>query len=193
MQMIKSHCPVCGRIYIGDICACQRGGRYRELICECGSAAKEVYIDDLGEWALCGNCLREILNDDKDSMDDPISQGAVRMVPVVDDDQIDGNPYGLTRRQLQIADLSNLRNGEIAEKLMISPHTVQAHMKTILRKLNVRSRREIRYVIRGDDNRKGLNETSELFTKNSILTVSITFTDTLQSIQEILSTIYKTS
>ncbi|MEA3439129.1 MAG: LuxR C-terminal-related transcriptional regulator [Chloroflexota bacterium] len=191
--MIKPHCSVCGRFYIGNICACQRGGRYHELICECGSVAKEVYIDDLGEWALCENCLKEILDDDGDSMDEPTGQEAVGKLPVDDDSQIDGNPFGLTRRQLQIADLSNLRNGEIAEKLMISPHTVQAHMKTILRKLNVRSRREIRYVIQGVDNRKGLNETSELFSKNSILTVSITFTDTLQRIQEILSMIFKTS
>lgn len=54
------------------------------------------------------------------------------------------NPAGLTNRQLQVLKLllQQLTNTEIAERLFISPKTVEHHVSTILTKLNVSSRKE---------------------------------------------------
>jgi len=51
-------------------------------------------------------------------------------------------PVRLTPRQLEIARLlaDGLRNGDIAERLGISAHTVRRHMEAILRRLNVTNR-----------------------------------------------------
>lgn len=51
-------------------------------------------------------------------------------------------PVRLTRRQLEVAQLlaDGLRNGDIAERLGISAHTVRRHMEAILRRLNVSNR-----------------------------------------------------
>lgn len=54
------------------------------------------------------------------------------------------NPVGLTNRQLHVLELmaDGLTNSEIADRLFISPKTVEHHISTILAKLNVKSRRE---------------------------------------------------
>lgn len=51
-------------------------------------------------------------------------------------------PVRLTPRQLEVARLlaDGLRNGDIAERLGISAHTVRRHMEAILRRLNVSNR-----------------------------------------------------
>ena len=51
-------------------------------------------------------------------------------------------PVRLTPRQLEVARLlaDGLRNGDIAERLGISAHTVRRHMEAILRRLNVTNR-----------------------------------------------------
>lgn len=50
--------------------------------------------------------------------------------------------YGLTPRELQIADLvcRGLRNGSIAKDLKIRPETVKTHVRNIYRKVKVRSK-----------------------------------------------------
>jgi DNA-binding CsgD family transcriptional regulator len=54
------------------------------------------------------------------------------------------NPAGLTQRQLEVLQLlgQSLTNAEIAERLVLSVRTVDAHVAAVLAKLGLHSRRE---------------------------------------------------
>ena len=54
------------------------------------------------------------------------------------------NPAGLTDRQLEILrlDATGLSSAEIADRLVVSPRTVDHHVSAVLQKLGVRTRRE---------------------------------------------------
>jgi DNA-binding CsgD family transcriptional regulator/tetratricopeptide (TPR) repeat protein len=54
------------------------------------------------------------------------------------------NPAGLTARQLDVLNLlgEGLTNAEIAERLVVSPRTVEHHVAAVLAKLGARTRRE---------------------------------------------------
>jgi DNA-binding NarL/FixJ family response regulator len=53
-----------------------------------------------------------------------------------------GNSFGLTARELEVVRLVSLglTDARIADSLVISPRTVEAHVRSILGKLGVRSR-----------------------------------------------------
>ncbi len=52
------------------------------------------------------------------------------------------NPAGLTNRELEVLPLlvQGLRNAEIAQRLVVTPKTVDHHVSSILRKLGVTNR-----------------------------------------------------
>jgi DNA-binding NarL/FixJ family response regulator len=114
----------------------------------------EVYVDALGEWALCEVCLEEVLNEERHQAGKP---GAERQRAEVESEararvnrrrpqageEKARNPYGLSKREMEVAELSHLRRGEIASALGISPSTVKAHFHTILAKMRIHSKGEI--------------------------------------------------
>ncbi|MGH3039053.1 MAG: helix-turn-helix domain-containing protein [Gaiellaceae bacterium] len=53
--------------------------------------------------------------------------------------------YGLTEREQEVTrlELRGDSTAQVAERLVVSPHTVQEHLKGIFEKTSVRSRREL--------------------------------------------------
>ena len=62
-----------------------------------------------------------------------------------------GGPFELTKREREVLDLlaAGLANREIAERLSISPRTVEKHVESLLRKTNTRSRTYLAVQARG--------------------------------------------
>lgn len=70
------------------------------------------------------------------------------------------NSAGLTRREIEIVQLlsEGLRNNEIAERLFLSPKTVDHHVSSVLSKLGVKARAQVR----SEAERRGLLKNGEL-------------------------------
>jgi DNA-binding CsgD family transcriptional regulator/tetratricopeptide (TPR) repeat protein len=70
------------------------------------------------------------------------------------------NSAGLTRREIEIVQLlsEGLRNSDIAERLFLSPKTVDHHVSSVLSKLGVK----VRAQVRGEAERRGLLKNGEL-------------------------------
>ena len=177
--MIKEHCPDCNSIYIGDSCPCRKGNKPRKLECECGKPAKEIYTDRLGEWPLCKECLALELDEfaplplpnyHDEYQDESLTPATGNKI------QDDGNPLDLSEREEQIARLADRSDEEIAKQLYISIETVKTHFKNIRKKLGIRSRYEIPYVL---DRDQGVNSPADEFTLPELidqLPISITIT-----------------
>ena len=73
-----------------------------------------------------------------------LRERGVRGLPRGPRPQTRANPAGLTARELDVLALvvERMRNAEIAERLVVSERTVDHHVSSILRKLDVRSRAE---------------------------------------------------
>jgi DNA-binding NarL/FixJ family response regulator len=82
-----------------------------------------------GEAALSGEVARRLLEE--------VREGGTRGVP----DEI---AHALSAREVEVLLLldEHLGTDEVAARLFISEHTVRSHVKSLLRKLNVSSRRE---------------------------------------------------
>ena len=177
--MIKEHCPDCNSIYTGDTCPCRKSKKPRKLECECGKPAKEVYTDRLGEWPLCKECLALELDEfaplplpnyHDEYQEESLTLASGNKI------QDDGNPLDLSEREEQIAQLCNLSDEEIAKQLFISIDTVKTHFKKIRKKLGIRSRYEIPYVL---ERAQGVNspaDESQLLEIIDQLPISITIT-----------------
>ena len=177
--MIKEHCPDCNSIYIGDSCPCRKGNKPRKLECECGKPAKEIYTDRLGEWPLCKECLALELDEfaplplpnyHDEYQEESLTPATGNKI------QDDGNPLDLSEREEQIAQLADLSDEEIAKQLFISIETVKTHFKNIRKKLGIRSRYEIPYVLDRDQGRNSLADGSQLPEIISQMPISITIT-----------------
>ena len=144
--MIKKRCEVCGRIYLGERCACQDGLGYQALTCICGEEAVEVYVDGLGEWPLCLDCLRNLERQEGIELTLPVPRsldGTVDEREEVAPQEKPPLPFDLTERQYQVAIRAEMTNTQIAKELNISVETVRTHMKEVFKKLNVHSRYDI--------------------------------------------------
>ncbi|RZJ92447.1 MAG: LuxR family transcriptional regulator [Chryseobacterium sp.] len=53
------------------------------------------------------------------------------------------DPFGLSIREQEIAELADLTNEQIAEQLFLSKHTVSTHLQNVQRKLGVKNKKQL--------------------------------------------------
>jgi DNA-binding CsgD family transcriptional regulator len=172
------------------------GKRMKRIYCTCGKLAEDVYIDDLGEWPMCEECLKTVQDEyahlPLPDWDAEILQGDDEF-----EDKYDRGdpPFGLTDRQYQIAQLTHLSNDEIAEQLNISPATVQDHFNAIHKKLGIRSRHEIPYKLldaKKSIDKEGIDQVGKK-RKNATFTLSLTIHGTVHKILETISVLQRST
>jgi DNA-binding CsgD family transcriptional regulator len=159
----------------------------------------------LGEWPLCAECL-ELELDEFAPMPLPDYSNTVEEEPgnpndtfrsnitaFADDLQFtNGYPFGLTRREFEIARLVNLSNQEIAERLSISLKTAKSHVTHIMEKLGVTSRQEIRSILYGQEMANGAYPWLSLIDQvDGPMTYTLTITVRVDQLEKILSALDK--
>jgi DNA-binding NarL/FixJ family response regulator len=89
-----------------------------------------------------------------------LRERGVRGIPRGPHESTRSNAAGLTRREIEIAKLisDGMRNNEIAGQLFVSPKTVDHHVSSILAKLGVKVRAQVRH----EAERRGLLKNGEL-------------------------------
>jgi DNA-binding CsgD family transcriptional regulator len=115
------------------------GAPYESALARVGSSDEQVAVgalsdlEDMGAWAAAERA-RGVLRE----------RGLAR-VPARRRATTVANPSGLTSRQLDVARLValGLTNGELAQKLYISPRTADHHVSAVLSKLGLGTRREV--------------------------------------------------
>ena len=115
------------------------GAPYESALARVGSSDEQVAVgaltdlEDMGAWAAADRA-RGVLRE----------RGLAR-VPARRRATTVANPSGLTSRQLDVARLValGLTNGELAQKLYISPRTADHHVSAVLTKLGLGTRREV--------------------------------------------------
>jgi DNA-binding CsgD family transcriptional regulator len=104
----------------------------------------------------CNDAAESMLQDNRFSEKSPrlpFERSGVEVVvppPPVDPAAVFQRRYGLTHRESEIAALlcDGLTYHEVASRLAISPHTVNGHVKSFLRKLNLNSIRRLPSLLR---------------------------------------------
>ncbi len=179
--MIKEHCPDCNSIYIGDTCPCQKGKKPRKLECECGKPAKEIYTDRLGEWPLCFVRSAWLLSwTNSPRCPYPITTMNTRKNPSLRREGIRFRTMEILLTYQSVKNrspgllISAMKKSHSSSSYMIE--TVKSHFKSIRKKLGIRSRYEIPYVL---DRAQGVNPPAEELTLPELidqLPISITIT-----------------
>lgn len=206
--MIKDRCPSCGSPYLGEACRYCKGKSSVPLICNCGGKAVDVYMDEQGEWLLCEECIGRIgdefaplplpdftSEEHRDLPRDTSETVSLRPDPHHPELKFPF-PFGLSRREYQVVCMYDKTNQEIAEKLYISESTVAGHWRSAMDKMEIKSRREVPYVLNlvshdavppAEDH----PQKDRLSDIDLPMTFSVTITGSLEEMQNLLKNMWR--
>jgi DNA-binding NarL/FixJ family response regulator len=95
-----------------------------------------------GQAMLLEQAIAAALQMQKQYIPPPESHAAFTSTTISQAGESRTNPFGLTAREIEVLQLVSLglTDAQIAERLVISPRTVEAHVRSVLNKLGVNSR-----------------------------------------------------
>ena len=78
----------------------------------------------------------------REAIEYALSTGSFRDVPAPEQPSTSEPPAGLTSREVEVLGLvaTGMTNAQVAEKLFLSPRTVQRHLNSVYHKIGVSSR-----------------------------------------------------